>query len=252
MNEQETLICEGDVCEVRPAEPQKLQPINVKPSPALNIQIVSDWVCPFCPIGEANLQKGLDLLRENGLWNGEAHIEMLPFQLNPEVPMEGVDHIEHLTKKFGSKERLQQMQDMITEKARAVGWEYRFDRVTVAPNTIHAHRLSGFAQQKGKQQEITEGLFKAYFTEGKNLSDLSVLTEIATQAGLDPEETSAYLHSNQDVQEVRAFDQHIKRQGVQGVPFFIVNGYAVASGAMPPEHFQNAIQEVLKLQEQAQ
>ncbi|GEM45294.1 DsbA family oxidoreductase [Deinococcus cellulosilyticus] len=223
MNEQETLICEGDVCEVRPAEPQQLKPMNLKPSPTLNIQIVSDWVCPFCPIGEANLQKGLDLLRQSGTWNGEATVEMLPFQLNPEIPMEGTDHVEHLSKKFGSKARMEQMQDMITEKAKEAGWEYRFDRVTVAPNTIHAHRLARFAQEKGKQPEITQLLFKAYFTEGKNLSDLKLLTEIGVQAGLDREEVSAYLHSDQDVQDIRVFDQHIKRQGVQGVPFFIIS-----------------------------
>ncbi|GGJ40842.1 DsbA family oxidoreductase [Deinococcus roseus] len=252
MSETETLICEGDTCEVRPAEPQTIKPINLKPSPNLNIQIVSDWVCPFCPIGEANLQKGLDLLRQNGIWNGEASIEMLPFQLNPEVPEGGVDHLEHLSKKFGSRERVEQMQDMITQKAKDAGWEYRFDRVTISPNTINAHRLARFAQERGKQTEITELLFRAYFTEGKNLSDLDTLTELGVQAGLDREEVAAYLHSNQDVQDIRTFDQHIKRQGVQGVPFFIVNGYAVANGAMPPEHFQNAIQEVLKLQEQAQ
>lgn len=250
-NPDETLICEGDVCEVQPALPQNLQPINLKPSPKLTVQIVSDWVCPFCPIGEANFQKGLDLLRQEGNWNGESTIEMLPFQLSPELPAEGKDHQEHLSKKFGSLERMHQMQDMITQKALEAGWKYHFEKVKVAPNTLNAHRLARFAQQKGKQPEITELLFKAYFSEGQNLSDLDTLTELGVQAGLDRQEVALYLHSDQDREDVQTFDQHIKSQGVQGVPFFIVNGYAVASGAMPPEHFRDALKEVLKLQQQA-
>ena len=210
------------------------------------IDIVSDAICPWCYIGKRQLERALVGLATEGLvftvhWN--------PFQLNPDMPKEGRDRAAYRTWKFGGAEKAAALDARITQAAQGVGLSIRTDLMTRTPNTIDAHRLIWYASRNDLapakaadvQDAVMEAVFKAYFTEGRDIGDHVVLSACAAEAGLDQADVLNFLAGDLAEQEMRAADQAAREAGVSGVPSFFLDGYGLFSGAMPAETIANAL-----------
>jgi len=189
------------------------------------LDVVSDVVCPWCYIGKKRLEKALVLLGE-----GDWEVHWKPFQLNPGAPKEGMDRQEYRVRKFGSLAVSRQLEDRVTAAGEQDGISFHFDRIKRTPNTFDAHRLIWLAGREGKQDEVVESLFQAYFLNGEDIGDAEVLNRIAGENGVDAEQLfTAGLGRS----EVAAEEEKARQVGVSGVPAFLLNGAPVTSGAHP-------------------
>ena len=202
------------------------------------LDIVSDAICPWCYIGKRQLERALPILAQEGLrfsvhWN--------PFQLNPEMPREGVDRRAYRTAKFGSWERSQELDTRVAEAASAVGLTFRLDRLQRTPNTVDAHRLVWLAGEAGVQDAVMEAVFRAYFSEGGDLGDRQLLANCAAAAGMRRDAVLGFLAGEELELEVRDADRAAREAGVNGVPSFFLDGYGLFSGALPAEQIATAL-----------
>lgn len=163
----------------------------------------------------------------------------LPFQLNPDLPAEGIPRQAYIEMKFGPGAK--RTYDRVAGIGKSVGIEFDFDAIKVQPNTINAHRLLAFGARNGREDETAEHLFKAYFLEGAVITGLSVLTDIGARAGLDRAALAAYLASDEDKAEIAEADLNARRGGISGVPFFIFNRRVAVSGAHEPDTLLQAM-----------
>lgn len=201
----------------------------------LTIDVISDVICPWCFIGKRRLERALAGRPATVRWH--------PFQLNPDMPREGIERREYRTRKFGSWERSQQLDAQVAEAGRGEGLAFNFDRQSRTPNTLDPHRVIWLAGGKGVQNAVAEALFLAYFTDGRDLSDRTTLAEVVAGAGLDRAEVDELLAGDMGLDVVKAGEERARRLGVSGVPFFIVNGRVALSGAQPPELFRQAFEQ---------
>jgi predicted DsbA family dithiol-disulfide isomerase len=199
----------------------------------IRIDIVSDTVCPWCFIGKRRLEAAL---RQRG--DGEpVEIHWRPFQLNPDMPEGGLDRREYLEAKFGGPERARQIYERIRGAGASAGIDFEFERIPRTPNTVDSHRLIHHAAALGKQNEIVEVLFRAYFHEGRDIGAVDTLVDCAASAGLPAEEIRRYLESDEDAELVRGQDMQARGMGIDGVPCFIFNNQYAVSGAQEPAVF---------------
>lgn len=197
----------------------------------INIDIVSDAVCPWCFIGKRRLEAALDLAQGEF----DVFVGWRPFQLNPDMPAGGADRKSYLAAKFGGPDRADRMYQSVREAGASAGIAFRFEDIQRTPSTIDAHRLIGVSGRAGVQDAVVEALFRAYFLEGRDIGDRAVLAGIAADAGLDPKVVGQYLAGTEDVERVRKEDETARRMGIQGVPCFIFNRKYAVSGAQEPE-----------------
>ena len=170
-----------------------------------------------------------------------------PFQLNPDLPAEGVSRKSYLEDKFGGAERAAEIYARVKAAGNAVGLDLHIDGITRQPNTLAAHALIVFAQQQGPGfgSDVKERLLKAYFIENRFIGDVDVLVDIAQAAGLDPVAARDYLSAAQQLQQVAAADSQARQMGISGVPFFIFNQKVAVSGAQEPAQLLAAMQQSL-------
>ena len=201
---------------------------------AMRVDIYSDTICPWCFIGKRRLERTL-AERENL----SVEVQWHPYQLNPDMPREGLDSQTYLTLKFGSPSRARQVYDTIARAGHSERIAFNFDAITRTPNTLDSHRLIRFANQAGDGYgaAVVEELFRAYFMQGEDIGNLGVLGRVARRCGLDGVAAEAFLASGADTDEVRAEDLRARRMGVEGAPCFIVDGRYAISGAQEPEAF---------------
>jgi predicted DsbA family dithiol-disulfide isomerase len=192
------------------------------------IDVISDAICPWCWIGKRQLDTALTTLRQAGL---RFSVHWRPFQLNPDMPAEGVERSAYRAAKFGSLERSRELDAQVAEAGRAVGLDFRHDRMQRTPNTVRAHRLIRFAEGP-LQHALVEALFRAYFHEGQDVGDTAVLAEVAAGVGLDAAE---FLAGQEQEEQVRAEDAYFRRIGISGVPSFALEGRVLFSGAWPAD-----------------
>lgn len=204
----------------------------------MQIEIYSDVVCPWCFIGKRRMEAAL----ETAGYANQAHIVWRPFQLNPTMPKSGTDRRAYLEAKFGGAEARRAMEERVAKAGEADGIVFAFDRIEQTPNTFDAHRAMWFAQQRGKQDDLAEALFHAYFTEGRDIGDRQTLVDVASENGLDGNEVRDFLASDKGAEEVRAEESAGHRLGIRGVPYFVLNGRYAISGAQPPDIFVSALQ----------
>ncbi len=209
----------------------------------LAIDIISDVVCPWCFVGKRRVEAALELYRERG--GAEPKLTWHPFQLNPDMPPEGVDRDEYVRRKFGP-ERAGQVYGRITAVGREVGIAFDFAKVTRQPNTLAAHSLIALAIDAGKQDAVVEAFFRAFFLEGRDLTSAETLAEVAVGAGLDAGDVKAFLGSADARAHIEAEDKQAREIGVEGVPFFIFNRRLAVSGAQAPEVLLEAMLEAEK------
>lgn len=205
----------------------------------VEIQIFSDIICPWCFIGRAKLIQALEKLK--GKY--EFKIEWLPFELNPDMPKEGMDRKTYRSKKFGSWERSQEMDATVERAGREVGISFRYDLAQKTPNTLAGHRLIWLAQREGAGDYIAEAIFRAYFTEGKDIGDLETLVTIAGQSGMNVKRVRDFLSSDEGLSEVRALEREaLYEAAVKSVPHIIINHHLVVTGAQSAQDFVDAIE----------
>lgn len=190
------------------------------------IEIYSDLICPWCFLGKVRLDRAL--AERPGV---RVDIRWMPFQLNPDLPTDGMDRELYFTAKFGGPERVRQMNAVVEQAAAREGLLLRLDRIRRIPSTLQAHRLVRFAERFGKATDLTMALYQAYFQQGRNIGDIDMLALIAGERGLDAEEAADYLAGEADMAAVRGSDAQARQLGVQAVPCYIFDRRYALSGA---------------------
>lgn len=204
------------------------------------IDVVSDMVCPWCFIGKRRLEAALEHLATTS--DARPVVRWHPFELNPDLPSEGVDRRTYLERKFGGPERAAGIYQRVRHAGAAAGIDFHFDRIARQPNTRDAHRLVHWVQQQGDDASaLVERLFSAYFVEGRSLVGHDALTAIAAESGIDADAARALLASDALRQEVAEAERRAHEIGVGGVPFFIFAGKVAVSGAQSTEVMLQAI-----------
>ena len=203
------------------------------------IEIISDPICPWCYIGKTRFERALAQRPEHGL-----DISWKPFQLNPNMPPEGMDRRAYLERKFGGKDAAVQVYGDIQKAAEGDGLDVALDKITRTPNTINAHRLIHWAGIEGVQNEAVAALFIANFKEGKDISDPALLADIAESVGMDRTATQRLLASDAEISETRAADEKAREMGVSGVPTFLIDGQYVVTGARETAFWVDLIDEI--------
>jgi predicted DsbA family dithiol-disulfide isomerase len=205
----------------------------------IRLDIFSDPVCPWCFVGKANLDRALASHPDNPF-----QIQWHPFQLNPDMPSEGVAKRAYLEAKFGGKARVDAIHERLREVARGAGVAMDPDKPQRMPNTLDAHRLIHSAGIEGVQSVIVTALMRAYWVDGRDIGDHETLADIAGENGMDRAATLRLLRSDADADDILARDGDARRKGVNAVPTFLVAQQYVVSGAQPTEVWENVIAEL--------
>jgi predicted DsbA family dithiol-disulfide isomerase len=196
----------------------------------VQINVTSDFICPWCYIGEKRLARAIERL-PSGI---EVQLQWLPFELNPDMSPGGMDRRTYLSRKFGSWERVQAIQAQTVLAGQNDGATFDYEAITRTPNTFLAHRVSWLAQREGKQRALVEAALQAYFAHGRDIGSPDVLAEIGAGVGFDRNAIAAFLSSGDGVESVRALERIALDRGIQGVPYFDIGGTAIV-GAQPTE-----------------
>jgi len=200
----------------------------------ITIDVFSDPICPWCYIGKKRLEEALAARPDVPV-----SIRWRTFQLNPDMPNEGMDRQAYLSAKFGGPDRAADVYGHIRKVGDQVGIDFQFDAIPRTPSTLKAHRLIRLTQRDhpDASEPLVQAMFKAYFLDGRDIGDIDELVSLAVEAGLKGDPVRTYLEGNEDLDEVKAEDAFARRLGIGGVPCFIVEGKYALSGAQEPEAF---------------
>jgi predicted DsbA family dithiol-disulfide isomerase len=206
----------------------------------MQIDIVSDTVCPWCFIGKRRIERAMAM-------RPEVNFEVFwrPYRLDPNVPREGVDRRAYLKAKFGDSPRSSAMGDAIRSEGTSEGIQFAFDKIAKTPNTLDSHRLVRWAGGAGVQDEVVERLFKAYFFDGRDIGDPSVLAAVAEESGMDANLVTKLLAGDADLAPVEREAGMANEMGISGVPTFIFDSKFMISGAREPELLVRVIDKAL-------
>lgn len=205
----------------------------------IRLDIISDIACPWCYVGKAYLDRALESRPDHPFL-----IEWHPFQLNPDMPKDGMDRRAYLEAKFGGKEGAVRAYAPLVGHAEAAGIELNLDRITRQPNTLDAHRLIHWAGLEGRQTAMVSALFRAIWRDGRDVGDPETLLDIAGEVGLDRQMMERLLGSDSDAEDISARDAHARERGVTGVPTFVIANQHVVQGAQPTETWIQIIDDV--------
>lgn len=213
-------------------------------TPTLTIDVVSDVVCPWCYIGKRKLEAALALPEAATLPN--VVVRWHPFQLNPDLPAEGMPRQRYLEDKFGGPQRAAEIYERVRAAGKTVGLALNIDGITLQPNTLAAHALIAFAQLGDADgNDIQERLLKAYFVENRFIGSADVLADIAEEAGLNGTAAHDFATDPEQLAAVAQADAHVRSLGISGVPFFIFNQKVTVSGAQDPATLLAAMQQAV-------
>ena len=208
----------------RPERRRKEAPMSE--GEALTIDVVSDVVCPWCYLGKRRLTQALQEAE-----SGPIAVRWRPYQLDPNIPAEGLDRRAYMKAKFGDESRLAAAHDRLNALGAEVGIAYNFAAISRAPNTLDAHRLIRWAATPDLQDAVVERLFHLYFEEGRDIGDRALLVEVAGETGMDGDIVAKLLADGHDIEAVRGDIAQAQSVGVTGVPFFIFASRFGVSGA---------------------
>ena len=196
----------------------------------IRLDIFSDPVCPWCHVGKSNLDRALADRADHPFL-----IQWHPFQLNPDMPREGVAKRVYLEEKFGGKARVDAIHERLREVAHDAGVDMDPDKPQRMPNTLDAHRLIHWAGIEGRQPDVVDRLMRGYWAEGRDIGDHDTLATIAGEAGMDPAATLRLLRTDADADDIAARDADARSKGVTSVPTFLIAQQYVVTGAQPPD-----------------
>lgn len=205
----------------------------------VSLDIVSDPVCPWCYIGKTLLDRALAERPRHPFT-----IRWQPFQLNPDMPADGMDRHTYLETKFGGREAAARAYAPVLERAGEAGLTLDFAAIQRTPNTLDAHRLIHWAGIEDRQMPVAMALFRAYFQEGRDIGDKEVLADIADSAGMDAAVVRKLLESDVDSEAIHKKDRQFREMGISGVPTFIIAGQHAVPGCQPPELWIKVIDEI--------
>jgi predicted DsbA family dithiol-disulfide isomerase len=211
--------------------------------PAMQIDVISDTVCPWCFIGKRRLDQAVAQLPDLGI-----EIHWRPYQLDPNVPKEGVDRRAYFRAKFGDGERVKGMSEALMTYGAELGINFAFDKAEKRPNTIDSHRLIRWASSVGVQDAVVEALFTAYFEQGRDIGDRAVLIDIASACGMDGELVEELLSSGADLDLVTHEADLAGQMGVQGVPAFVLENKYMLVGAQDTDALVRVFDKVVAKQ----
>lgn len=200
----------------------------------------SDTICGWCYIGKERLKQAL---REVG--GNSIQVTNLPFQLNPDMPMEGMDRIQYIKKKFGSIENAKPMYDNMILQGQQENLEIKLDKIKKTPNTVKSHLLIDYAKLNKVENEVMDSIFESYFFKAKDIGDENVLLEIGKKHDLDIKGLEKFITQKENLQKIDKLDTIAKQMGISGVPFYIFNDKISISGAETMENLTQAINESL-------
>jgi len=212
----------------------------------MQIDVVSDTVCPWCFIGKRRLERAMSLRPDL-----QFDVRWRPYRLDPTIPKEGVDRRTYLKAKFGDGPRTHSMGDIIRSEGASEGIAFAFEDIARSPNTLDSHRLIRWAASAGMQDTIVERLFQAYFQEGRDIGDRGVLMEIAQDGGMDTEIVSWLFDEGADEKLIEREDRLAHEMGISGVPTFIFENRLMLSGAREPEVLVRVIDKAAEAANQA-
>jgi predicted DsbA family dithiol-disulfide isomerase len=206
----------------------------------LTIEVVSDVVCPWCYIGKRRLEAALELYAQAKPDAPPPKVSFHPFQLNPDLPPEGMLRADYVARKWGGSPS-SEVYARVSGVGKSVGIDFEFDRIVRQPNTKAAHALIALAGELGVQPAVKEAMMRAYFIDGRDLTDIDTLVEVAERAGLDPKRARAHLADPDALRAIDGADLQARRIGVEGVPFFIFNRRYAVSGAQEAQALVEAM-----------
>lgn len=209
----------------------------------IDIDVVSDAICPWCYVGKKRLEKAIASVQGRH----EIRVHWKPFQLNPGMPKEGMGRKEYRERKFGSEKVVADLDRRMLAVGRQEGIPFALDRISKTPNTFDAHRLIWWSGRNGSQDLVVDGLFQAFFTQGRDIGNRAVLEEVAGEAGLDRAAVAPFLEGPDGVREVHEEEAKARDLGVEAVPFFVIGGRFAVSGAHEPDSFLEAFGELERL-----
>lgn len=208
-----------------------------------NLMVFIDVICPWCYVGKRRMENALALTGANA----RLRVHWLPFELNPDMPKEGMARREYRMRKFGSWERSQAMDAQLSRLGAQEALDFRYDLIARTPNTFDAHRLIALSRHSVGQDVMVESLFRAYFGQGRDIGDSDVLADIAASLGMDRANVIAFLKSDEGAAEVRHNEDAAHRAGMSGVPAFILDGRPLLVGAHPAQVIASALRDALGL-----
>lgn len=203
------------------------------------LHIFSDPICPWCFIGKARLDRALETRPDHPF-----KIEWHPFQLNPEMPANGMDRREYLEAKFGGQKGAVEAYLPVVKESENAGLEINFEGIQRTPNTLDAHRLIHWAGLEHRQTLVVARLFKAYFIEGSDIGSHAILADIAEATEMDRDMVLRLLKTDADKDDIQARDQDARKKGVRAVPTFLIAGKHVLPGAQSTELWTNVLDEL--------
>ena len=206
----------------------------------MEIKMFSDTICGWCYIGKERLKQAL---REVG--GNSIQVTNLPFQLNPDMPMEGMDRIQYIKKKFGSIENAKPMYDNMILQGQQENLEIKLDKIKKTPNTVKSHLLIDYAKLNKVENEVMDSIFESYFFKAKDIGDENVLLEIGKKHDLDIKGLEKFITQKENLQKIGKLDTIAKQMGISGVPFYIFNDKISISGAETVENLTKAINKSL-------
>lgn len=206
----------------------------------VKLDIMSDPICPWCFIGKAHLDRALAAHPDHPFL-----IEWHPFQLNPEMPAEGMGRRDYLEGKFGGKAAAVKAYAPVVDQAEKAGLKINFEGMQRTPNTLNAHRLIHWAGIEGRQTAAVSALFKAYFVDTRDIGDAEVLTDIADSIEMDASVVARLLETDEDMKDIRDRDSHSRQMGINSVPTFIIGGRHAVPGAQQPELWAKVIADIV-------
>ncbi|TWT84914.1 DSBA-like thioredoxin domain protein [Planctomycetes bacterium CA13] len=210
----------------------------------LSVDVISDVICPWCYIGKRRLEKAINAVDDQHVDDPhDVQVHWHPFQLNPTMPKEGIRRKEYRIRKFGSWARSMELDAQVIAVGESEGIHFAFDKTERTPNTVDAHRLIGLAGKNNCQDAMVEALFRAYFTEGKDIGNRETLIDVTAEVGLDRQDADTMLNGDDGLDVITNGREMSQRYHVDGVPFFIINNAIALSGAQAPETFLDAFKQ---------
>ena len=202
----------------------------------IQLDIYSDPICPWCYIGKIHLERALETLNVNPF-----HIKWHPFQLNPEMPKDGMDRKKYLEQKFGSISGVASAYRPVIEHTKNFNIDLKLDKIQKTPNTMNAHRIINWAVLEDCQNKIVSELFKAYFVNGLDLGNNTILAKLASKYFMDEKSILRLLNSDNDISKIIDKDRTARRMGIKAVPMFIVADQYAVSGAQTADLWQKVV-----------
>lgn len=207
----------------------------------VSIDFVSDVMCPWCALGAVALQQAIANLA------GEVTVELTfkPFELNPDMPPEGENAVEHMMRKYGrTLAEVTARNVMVIDRGNALGFRFDLAKRTHFYNTFDAHRLLFWAAVEGRQVALKHILFKAHFSDGENISSHDTLVRLAGEAGLSTSRAQGVLDGGEFAVEVRELEDFYRRRGINSVPAMVMNGRHLVAGSQSVEEYEQAIRQI--------